>query len=127
MRNYNKNIDETKIFKEILTQFVTEEDPLLSMLKWIMEQLMKIESENRVGAKKNEHNEQRKSYFSGYRPRRFDTRLGTIYLMIPKIRKGGYIPFFITEKRRSEQALISMIKEAYINGVSTRKIEKIAK
>lgn len=47
--------------------------------------------------------------------------------MIPKIRKGGYIPFFLTEKRRSEQALISMIKEAYINGVSTRKVEKIAK
>ncbi len=127
MKNYNTNIDETKIFKEILTQFVTEKDPLLSMLKWIMEQLMKIESETKVGAKKNEHNEQRKSYFSGYRPRRFDTRLGTIYLMIPKIRKGGYIPFFITEKRRSEQALISMIKEAYVNGVSTRKIETIAK
>ena len=127
MRNYNKKMDETKIFKEILTQFVTEEDPLLSMLKWIMEQLMKIESETKVGAKKNEHNEQRKSYFSGYRPRRFDTRLGTIYLMIPKIRKGGYIPFFLTEKRRSEQALISMIKEAYVNGVSTRKIENIVK
>ena len=47
--------------------------------------------------------------------------------MVPKIRKGGYIPFFITEKRRSEQALISMIKEAYINGVSTRKIERLAK
>ena len=47
--------------------------------------------------------------------------------MIPKVRKGGYIPFFITEKRRSEQALISMIKEAYVNGVSTRKIERLAK
>jgi len=55
----------------------------------------------KVGAKKREHNSKRKSYFSGYRPRRFDTRLGTIYLMIPKIRKGGYIPFFITEKKVS--------------------------
>jgi transposase-like protein len=97
------------------------------MMKWMMEQLMKIESEMRVGAKKGEHNSERKSYFSGYRPRRFDTRLGTVYLMIPKIRKGGYIPFFITEKKRSEQALIAMIQEAYVNGVSTRKIERLAK
>ena len=118
---------DSKIFKELLTKFVTEEDPILSMLKWMMEQLMEIEAEQKVGAKKHEHNSNRKSYFSGYRPRRFDTRLGTIYLMIPKIRKGGYIPFFITEKRRSEQALISMIKEAYINGVSTRKIERLAR
>ncbi|WP_187647529.1 IS256 family transposase [Nitrosophilus labii] len=110
-----------------MTQFVVDEDPLLSIMKWMMEQLMKIESEMKVGAKKGEHNSERKSYFSGYRPRRFDTRLGTVYLMIPKIRKGGYIPFFITEKRRSEQALISMVKEAYVNGISTRKIERLAK
>ncbi len=127
MRNNSKKIDETKIFKEIMTQFVVDEDPLLSMLKWMMEQLMKIESEIKVGAKKGEHNSERKSYFSGYRPRRFDTRLGTVYLMIPKIRKGGYVPFFITEKRRSEQALISMVQEAYVNGVSTRKIERLVK
>ena len=47
--------------------------------------------------------------------------------MVPKIRKGGYVPFFVTEKRRSEQALMSMITEAYVNGVSTRKIERLAK
>ncbi len=119
--------NDSKIFKEILTGFVTEEDPLLAMMKWMMEQLMKIESEMKVGAAKGEHNSERKSHFSGYRPRRFDTRLGTVYLMIPKIRKGGYVPFFITERKRSEQALISMVKEAYVNGVSTRKIERLAK
>jgi transposase-like protein len=126
-KNDSINIKKTQIFKEVLTQFVVEEDPLLEMMKWMMEELMKIESEIKVGATKGEHNTQRKSYFSGYRPRRFDTRLGSIYLMIPKIRKGGYIPFFITEKKRSEQALMSMIKEAYVNGVSTRKIERLAK
>ena len=124
MANSSKDL---KVFKEILTRFVVDDDPLLSMMQWTMEQLMKIESEIKVGAGKGEHNNERKSYFSGYRPRRFDTRLGTVYLMIPKIRKGGYIPFFITEKRRSEQALISMIKEAYVNGVSTRKIERLAR
>lgn len=119
--------NDSEIFKEILTGFVTEEDPLLSMMKWMMDQLMQIEAQMKVGAKKGEHSSERKSHFSGYRPRRFDTRLGTVYLMIPKIRKGGYIPFFITEKRRSEQALIAMVQEAYVNGVSTRKIERLAK
>ncbi len=44
--------------------------------------------------------------------------------MVPKLRKGGYIPFFITEKKRAEQALISVIQEAYINGASVERIVK---
>ena len=54
-------------------------------------------------------------------------RLGTVYLSVPKIRQGGYIPFFVTEKKRSEQALIQVVQECWLNGVSTRKIENIAK
>lgn len=53
--------------------------------------------------------------------------MGTIYLFVPKLRKGGYIPFFVNEKKRSEVALMNVIQEAYINGVSTRKIERLAK
>ena len=90
--------NDSEIFRRILTGFVAEEDPLLSMLKWMMEQLMQIEAEQKVGAQKGEHSNARQSYFSAYRPRRFDTRVGTVYLMIPKIRKGGYVPFFLTEK-----------------------------
>lgn len=119
--------DDTKRFKEILSTFVLEEDPLLSMLKWMMEQMMQIEVESKVGAKKNERSQSRRGYLSGYRPRRFDTRMGTVYLLVPKVRKGGYVPFFITERKRSEQALLSMVKEAYVNGVSTRKVERLAK
>ena len=120
-------IDERELFKRVMTDFILEEDPMLAMLKWMTEQLMEVEAANKVGANKNEHSVERKTHFSGYRPRRFDTRMGTMYLMIPKLRKGGYIPFFITEKKRAEQALISVIQEAYINGVSTRKIERVAK
>lgn len=50
-----------------------------------------------------------------------------MYLFVPKIRNGGYIPFFVTERKRSEVALMNVIHEAYINGVSTRKIERLAK
>jgi len=59
--------------------------------------------------------------------RRFDTRMGTMYLMVPKLRNGGYIPFFVEAKKRSEAALMNVIQEAYVNGVSTRKIEKLTK
>jgi len=119
--------DERELFKRVMTGFVLEEDPMLAMLKWMTTQLMEAEASNKVGANKNEHSTTRKTNFSGYRPRRFDTRMGTMYLMVPKLRKGGYIPFFITEKKRAEQALMSVIQEAYINGVSTRKIERLAK
>jgi len=117
----------TGIFKKILVDFIGQEDPILAMLEWTAQQMMQIEAEAKVGAQKGEHSQERKTYFSGTRVRRMDTRLGTVYLFIPKLRKGGYIPFFITERRRSEQALIALIQEAFINGVSTRKIERLAR
>jgi transposase-like protein len=53
--------------------------------------------------------------------------MGTMYLMVPKLRTGGYVPFFITERKRSENALIHVIQEAFVLGVSTRRMEKLAK
>ena len=119
--NHNLN------FEKMLLKFLADEDPMLSMLKWLCEQLMEAEVSAKINAAKSERNPQRTGYRSGYRVRRFDTRLGTMYLFVPKIRNGGYIPFFVTEKKRSEVALMNVIHEAYINGVSTRKIEKLAK
>jgi len=116
-----------KNFEKMLLQFITEEDPMLAMLKWLCEQLMEAEVTAKINASKSERTPQRSGYRSGYRVRRFDTRLGTMYLFVPKIRNGGYIPFFVTERKRSEVALMNVIHEAYINGVSTRKIERLAK
>ncbi|WP_196606695.1 IS256 family transposase [Pectinatus frisingensis] len=113
--------------EKMLLQFMTEDDPLLAMLKWLCEKLMEAEVDAKINAVKSERTDERSGYRSGYRVRRYDTRLGTMYLFVPKLRKGGYIPFFITEKKRSEVALLQVIQEAYINGVSTRKIEKLAK
>jgi len=116
-----------KIFLSKVLEFLVCKDPILEMLKWILDEFMRAESEIKVGAEKNKHSQDRKTYFSGYRPRRFDTRLGTFYFLVPKLRNGGYIPFFLQEKKRSETALISLIREAYVNGVSTRKMERLAK
>lgn len=120
-------VNDKDLFAKMLVGFLGDEDPMLAMLKWIAERMIEIESELKVGAKKSEHSTERTTHFSGYRPRRFDTRMGTMYLMVPKVRKGGYVPFFITDKKRSEQALMSLVREAYVNGVSTRKIERLAK
>lgn len=110
----------------ILLECMGSPDPMLHMLEWLCEQFMEAEVSTQLGAEKNEQSQERKSYRSGYRPRRLDTRMGTMYLLVPKVRNGGYIPFFITERKRSEAALIQVIQETYIQGVSTRKIEKLA-
>lgn len=114
-------------FEKMLLNFISNDDPMLSMLKWLCEKLMETEVQTKLGAEKSERVANRQGYRSGYRVRRFDTRMGTMYLMVPKIRNGGYIPFFVETKKRSEAALMNVIQEAYVNGVSTRKIEKLTK
>ena len=114
-------------FEKMLMKFVTDEDPMQAMLKWLCEKLMEAEVDAKLGVEKSERSTERQGYRSGYRVRRFDTRMGTLYLMVPKLRNGGYIPFFVEAKKRSELALMNVIQEAYVNGVSTRKIEKLTK
>jgi putative transposase len=118
--------DATTYFREMLLQFIAEPDPLHAMLQWLTERMMQLEAESLAGAPRGKHSANRRTHLSGYRVRRFDTRLGTLYLMVPKLRNGGYIPFFVVERKRSEQALLQVVQEAFINGVSTRKIERLA-
>ena len=119
--------NDTDYYKKLLLDFIAQPDPLFSMLQWLTQRMMELESQSKAGAPKGKHCAERKTHFSGTRVRRFDTRLGTMYLLVPKLRQGGYIPFFVTERKRSEQALIQVVQEAFINGVSTRKIERLAK
>jgi transposase-like protein len=121
---YHKN---TVNLEKMLLKFLGEPEPMLSMLEWLCHKMMEVEVENKLSAGKGEHSPNRTGYRSGTRVRRFDTRMGTMYLLVPKVRKGGYIPFFVTERKRSEQALIQVVQEAFINGVSTRKIERLAR
>jgi putative transposase len=79
----------------------------------------------KVGAEPQEGSEERTTHRNGHRERRWDTLLGTLRLQIPKLREGGYVPSFIEHGKRSEQALISVIQEAVVKGVSTCKIESV--
>lgn len=118
---------DTTSLTELLLECMSQPDPMLSMLEWLCRELMEAEVSAQLGAEKNIHSTERISSRSGYRPRRLDTRMGTMYLMVPKVRSGGYIPFFVTERKRSEVALIQVVQEAYVQGVSTRKMDKLAK
>ena len=91
--------NDTTFFENKLLDFVTAKDPMLEMLQWVMDKFMEIEVAHKTGAEKGIHAETRTGYRCGYRIRRFDTRLGTVYLSVPKLRHGGYIPFFVTDVR----------------------------
>lgn len=94
-------------------------------LKFMAESVMEVELDHVIGAKRYERTEERKNYRNGVRERRWDTGAGTVYLDIPKPRYGSYFPSFLEPRTRSEQALRAAILEAYVNGVSTRKVEQL--
>jgi putative transposase len=100
-------------------------DPLRAMAELMTDFLMEAEVTARIGAEPHERNEERTTHRNGHRERRWDTRLGTLQLQVPKLREGGYVPSFIEHRKRSEQAIISVIQEAVVKGVSTRKIEAV--
>jgi transposase-like protein len=112
-----------------LGKVLTDEhaDILREGVALVLREVMEMEVARLAGGDRYERSEDRTSYRNGYRPRRFDTRVGTLELEIPKLRSGpSYLPSFLEARKRSEQALLSVVMEAYVNGVSTRKVERLA-
>lgn len=100
-------------------------DFLQQAIAAVLTQVMAVEVERLTGAARHERSEGRQTHRNGYRERPFDTRVGTIDLAVPKVRQGSYFPSFLEPRRRVEEALLSVIQEAYVHGVSTRKVEKL--
>jgi putative transposase len=89
-------------------------------------QLMEGEVSELVGAELGERRpEDRATHRNGYRAREWQTRAGTVELQIPKLRRGSYFPSFLEPRRRSEQALLAVIQQAYVCGVSTRRVDQL--
>jgi transposase-like protein len=102
-------------------------DLLRAMVQAFAEALMSAEADAVCGAPYGQVSEDRVNRRNGYRERRWDTRAGTIGLAVPKLRQGSYFPEWLLERRRrSEQALISVVATSYLLGVSTRRVEKLA-
>src|SRR5690606_13127302 len=87
--------------------------------------LMELEVTEKIGAERYQHSPERVTQRNGYRERTWETRVGEIPLRIPKLRQGVYYPDFLEPRRRTEQALVAVIQEAYIAGVSTRKVDEL--
>jgi putative transposase len=101
-------------------------DFLRESLSWVVQQLMEAEVSELVGAGRGERApEERVTHRNGYRARTWATRAGEIELAIPKIRRGSYFPSFLEPRKRSEQALVAVVQEAYVAGVSTRKVDQL--
>jgi transposase-like protein len=118
-------IDRNELADKLVETASSAEDPLRAMAEMIADFIMEAEVTAKVGAEPHERSPERTTHRNGFRDRRWDTRLGTMHLKVPKLREGGYVPSFIEHRRRSEQALISVIQEAVVQGVSTRKIETV--
>ena len=92
----------------------------------IARELMEAEVTAEVGAELGERCADRVTHRNGYRPRMWETRAGEIDLLIPRKRSGpAYFPSFLEPRRRSEQAIVAVVLEAYVNGVSTRKVDRL--
>src|SRR5262252_2435282 len=95
-------------------------------LKLLAQELMDAEVTQLTGAGLHERSENRLTYRNGYREREWDTRVGTIELDIPKLRRGTYFPSLLEPRRRHERALLSVVEEAFVQGVSTRSVDAMA-
>jgi putative transposase len=101
-------------------------DILRESVALMVHQIMEAEIAQLAGAEHGERApDRRHAQRNGYRERRWDTRVGEIELAIPKLRTGSYLPSFLEPRRRAEQALVAVVQEAYVNGVSTRKVDRL--
>ena len=102
-------------------------DFLREMLGFVADRLMALEAEDRCGAAPGERSPERTNHRNGYRDRRWETRAGTVELRIPKLRKGSYFPAFLEPRKTAEKALVAVVQEAYVQGVSTRSVDELVK
>ena len=104
---------------------VPEGDFLREAVRRMVHELMDAEVTALVGAEPYERSDERTAQRNGHRSRRWDTRVGTLELAIPKLRTGSSFPSWLEPRRRSERALVAVVAEAYVQGVSTRTVEAL--
>jgi putative transposase len=102
-------------------------DVLREGIRVLSQALMETEVAGLIGAERHERTAERAAYRNGYRTRTWDTRVGTIELAIPKVRPGTYFPSLLQPRRRAEHALLAVVQEAYVHGVSTRKVDELVR
>jgi putative transposase len=112
---------------QLANKLLVDEHPdvLRESAAWMAAELMEAEVAAQIGAELGERTPERVAHRNGYRPRAWDTRVGELELAIPRLRQGSYFPSFLEPRRRAEQALVAVVQEAYVNGVSTRRVDRL--
>ena len=108
-----------------LIQKADSTDFLKELAETTLQRLMEFQVDDLCGAGRHERSGERANYRNGHRARTLETRLGTLDLKIPKLRSGTYFPPFLEARKTGEQALVAVIQEAWIQGVSTRKVDDL--
>ena len=113
---------------ETVRKVISEGDAdfLRESVRVLAEAVMEAEVTEVTGVPHGERDpERRLTRRNGYRERRWDTRVGTVDLAIPRVRDGSYFPSLLEPRRRAERALLAVVQEAYVAGVSTRRVEDL--
>lgn len=100
-------------------------DFLREGVKLLAEELMEYEVSQHLGAERHERSPLRQGQRNGYRERDWDTRVGTIELKVPRVRDGSYFSSLLEPRRRAERAMLAVVQEAYVQGVSTRRVDEL--
>src|SRR6266545_1990021 len=119
------SMDITSFVGKLLEQ--DDVDALREGVRVLAQAVMETEVSGQIGAAPYERSSERAAYRNGYRTRRWDTRVGTIELKIPKVTAGAYFPSLLEPRRRAEKALHAVVVEAYVKGVSTRKVDDLVR
>jgi transposase-like protein len=102
-------------------------DVLREGVRVLAEAVMELEVSQHVGAERHERTPERSGQRNGYRERVWDTRVGTIGLRVPRVRDGSYFPSLLEPRTRAERALVAVVQQAYVEGVSTRRVDDLVK
>ena len=100
-------------------------DTIRTSLEWILQQLIEAEATAVIGALPHERSESRTTQRNGHRPRLLSTKAGDLELKIPKLREGSFFPSLLERRRRIDRALFAVVMEAYVHGISTRKVDDL--
>lgn len=119
--------DATMALMECLSKFglKIEDDWIRQGVRILIQGVIEAEVTRQIGARPYERNPERVTQRNGYRERLYETRVGEVSLQVPKLREGSFFPSFLEPRRKAEKALLAVVQSAYVEGVSTRKVDDL--